>query len=542
MNAVTVTVGAPVRQALPVRERARTLPPHYARLITPTLFAVANAIAFFVVRPDVNDLWAARARASAVSHGVGLTYWFSWFGGGSTPGNYSVLTPQLCAWIGTELVAAIAAVAVTGLATLLVAHTRHPLTAAWFAAVAAGVNLWSGRVAFLLGAAVAAGAVYVLRRGWRVATVALTFLAMLTSPVSGAFVALGLSGTFLTTRTRAWRPIIAYSVITTLVALGAVSAVFGAPGPEPFSLRLAGGMIGALLLLRVASPPDHLRTTIWVTLLATIVVWAIPNGMGSNLARLVWFCLPVAIIATSYRRAWVAGLLTVPLLLAGSFQTYNDLRDAAKPVSTVGYYTSLARQLRSLPDLQDYRVEVVNHGAHAGYDALLPYAMLARGWETQEDESLNKALSLNPLPPTTYKVWLDNNAVGYVALPSSSVGGYPEYRLVRAAKAPYLERIWHDRHWQLFKVRNPSPIAGTPATVVGHSQSAMTIRVPCSCRVDVRVRWSKFLGATLLLAHPGHPGTVRQSVTAAVVDDGTGWTTVTTKQPGVYRLSGSLVR
>jgi hypothetical protein len=331
-------------------------------------------------------------------------------------------------------------------------------------------------------------------------------------------------------------------VVTTLVALVAVSVVFGAPGPEPFTIYLAGEMVIGLLVLRLAAPPDHLRTTIWVTMLATVVVWTIPNGMGSNLSRFVWFCLPVAVVAMSRRRAWVAGLIAFALLVVGSTQTFGDLRNAARPVSTVGYYLPLAHRLRSLHDLQEYRVEVVNHGAHAGYDALLPYAMLARGWETQSDESLNRALGQDPLPPTTYKVWLDNNAVGYVALPSSSIGGYPEYKLLRAGHVPYLQRIWHDAHWQLFKVRNPTPIVGAPAHVAGHSQSAMTIDIPCACRVDVRVRWSKFLGATLMLPRHGRVPAMRTVVDAAVVDDGTGWTSITTTKPGAYRLSGSLIR
>ena len=50
-----------------------------------------------------------------------------------------------------------------------------------------------------------------VRRGRTAAAVALTLLSILASPVSGAFVCMGLSGTFLTTRTKAYRPIIAYT-------------------------------------------------------------------------------------------------------------------------------------------------------------------------------------------------------------------------------------------------------------------------------------------------------------------------------------------
>src|SRR3954453_20849471 len=110
-------VAAP--QSRPEAADPRRRSPRQFRWALPTIVTALNAIAFLLVRPDVSDLWAARARASAVSHGVGLSYWFGWFGG-STPGNYSVFTPTVSAVIGTEFVGALAAVATVALATVLV--------------------------------------------------------------------------------------------------------------------------------------------------------------------------------------------------------------------------------------------------------------------------------------------------------------------------------------------------------------------------------------------------------------------------------------
>jgi hypothetical protein len=537
---VTATISAPEqRPALPGRQRRWRIDPVH---LAPTAFTLVNAIAFWLVRPDVNDLWAARARASAVSHGVGLTYWFSWFSGGSTPGNYSVLTPYLCAALGTELVAALAAVAIVALVGLLVRGTAHPLAAGWVAAVGAGLNLWSGRVPFLLGTAVAVGALIALRHRQRAATVGLTLLSMLASPLCGAFLAIGLSGTFLTARTKQWRPIIAYAVVTAGVALVAVALVFGAPGPEPFAwLVLTEALVG-LVLLAFAGAPDHLRTTIWLSLPATLVLWAVPNGVGANFARFVLYCLPVAVVALSSRRIGAVLLLVAPLVGATVATTTNDLRNAARPVSSVSYYQPLVERLDRIPGLRNHRVEVVNHGAHAGYDALLGHAMLARGWETQEDNALNKALLQDSLDPVTYKLWLDNNAVGYVALPSVSVGGYPEYTLVESGAASYLHLVWRDDDWQLFAVADPTPIVASPASVSALDQKSMTIKVPCACRIAVRVRWSKFLAAALQQPDPSGPGLVdaTPAVPAQVADDGTGWTTVTTPRAGTYVLRGSL--
>ncbi len=508
----------------------------------PALFAVANGIVFYILRPGVNDLWAARARASAVSHGVGLTYWFSWFGGGSTPGNYSVLTPYACAVIGTELVGALAALAITVLVTALVRHTRHPALAGAVAALAAAINLWSGRVPFLLGAAFGVGVLLAVRHRNRPATVGLTLLGIMASPVAGAFIVLGLSGTFLTTRTKAYRPVIAYAVVTVAVALVGVAAAFGAPGPEGFSQSQAKDVLLGLGCLAVACTTDHLRVTIAMSFIATVTLWAVPNGLGSNFARFVWFCLPVAVVALTERRAALAALMVAPVLFVGGMTTVNDLKDAVRPVSSVSYYKSLAAELDRVADLRNYRVEVVNHGAHAGYDALLGHAMLARGWETQEDNALNKSLKQNPLDPVTYKIWLDNNAVGYVALPSASVGGPPEYTLVREGTARYLHRIWGDDNWLLYRVADPTPIAGRPATVLDHDQKSMTVNVPCACTITLRLRYSKFLAAApqQAAASGGSTADAVPTVRARVADDGSGWTTLTTTKAGVYVLHGSL--
>ena len=508
----------------------------------PTLFVALNAIAFWLVRPGVNDLWAARARASAASHGVGLFYWFSWFGGGSTPGNYSVISPYLCAWIGTETVGALSAIALAALITRAVRGTPHPHIAAAIGAVGVAANLWSGRVPFLLGGAVAVGAVITLLERRRAATVGLTLLAILVSPVAAAFLVLGASGTFLTTRTREWRPIIAWAAGATAIAGIAVTLVFGGPGPEPFAAWLVLEIVGGLIFVLVARPPDHVRTTIYVTLLVTVTVAVIPNGLGSNIARFAWFCLPALVAALSTarsRRVIVIGVL--PLVLGGVGSTVNDLVNAYQPISSDGYYAPLRHELQQVPDLANHRVEVVNHGAHAAYDALLGTASLARGWETQEDAALNAVLLQSPLRPVTYKVWLDDNAVGWVAMPSSTFGAtvssYPEYALVSAHRPSYLHEYWHNRHWTLFRVADPSPIVSAPATLQGYTQSSMTVRAPCACSVHVRLRWSKYLEATL--RPPKATALPRRQVQVGLQDDGTGWSVLTTPRPGTYVLHGS---
>jgi hypothetical protein len=466
---------------------------------------------------------------------VGLSYWFGWFGG-STPGNYSVFTPYVCSVIGTELVGALAAVATAALATVLLRGTRHPLAASALAAVSVIANLWSGRIPFLLGGAFGVAALIAVRHQRRAWTVGLTALSVLASPVTGAFLALGLAGTFLTTRTRAYRPIVTYVVVTAGLGLLAVAFAFGTPGPEPFEFVFVLEVLGALVLLWLARPPDHIRTTLYVTALATIVLFLVPNGMGSNISRLVFFCLPVAVVALSTLRSRIIALAVVPLALAGGVGTLSDLVKAGHSISSAGYYDSLIDELDRTPFLSNCRVEVVDHGAHAGDLALPEHAQLARGWETQENNERNATLNKESLDATTYKVWLDNNAVCYVALPTESVESNPEYDLVAEGGITYLSEIWHDSNWQLFKVLDPTHIVASPAGVLAYKQAAMTIRIPCVCTINIRVRWSQYLEARL--QQPASPDA--PPVFAKLTDDGSGWVSMTVVRAGDYVLSGNL--
>jgi hypothetical protein len=491
---------------------------------------ILDALLFFLLRPNVNDLWAARARASAVQSGVGLTYWFSWFGGASTPGNYSVVTPWISALIGTETLCALSAAAIPILVAMLVRGTYHPRAATAIAVVAVGANLWSGRVPFLFASALAVASLIFFRERKLAPTILLIVLSIVATPTPAAFVALGMVGVFISWPARRKHAAILIAVIG--AGMLAITLAFGSPGPEPFASSLRVQMICALLLLQLARPRRWLRTTLWVSMLAVIVVSEIDNAMGSNLARWVWFCLPVAVMALSRFNALFVALVVTPLLVGGWNMTVNDLQNAVNPVSSTQYFAPLAEELDSLPDLVNYRLEVVDHGGHAAYAALLDHANLARGWETQEDVALNSKLYARHLSPTVYQIWLDNNAVGYVALPANTFANFGEYELVKnldPSAAKYLNLVWQDDQWKLYKVVGANPIVSAPAQVVRASQASMVVDVPCACSISVRVHFSKFLQAT------GPAGDA-----AKVAADRFGWTVLTSTSPGTYRLQGKI--
>lgn len=496
-----------------------------------TVIAVANAAAFLLVRPGVNDLWAARARASAVSHGVGLTYWFAWFGGGSTPGNYSVLTPYLSAVLTAELVGALSAVAITVVAAYAVRGTAHPVAATAVATLAAGVNLWSGRVPFLLGSALAIAVIIAVRQQRPIVASALTLLSILASPVSPAFLALGLAAVFITMPK--YRLVAGTTIATVVVGFGLVAVAFGTPGPQPFSWSLCLEALLALGLLQFTKPPEFVRVLLWLSMFTALVLFLVPNGMGSNFGRMVWFCIPVLVVATSRRHVLTGVILIAPVVLSGANLTVSDLREAGDPTSNTQYYQPLASELDRISGLNNFRVEVVSQKAQAAYDALLEHSMLARGWETQEDTALNRTVLSPTLDPNTYKIWLDNNAVGYVALPRAKPESFPEYKLV-AAGITYLHQVWTSDDWTLYRVGNPTPILAPPQAVLSYSQSRLVIRSTCACTFTVRIRYSRYLRGSAV-AHGS-------AQTATVAADGSGYTSMTTSAPGDYSLHGSVLR
>lgn len=494
----------------------------------PTVFAIVNAAVFLVVRAPVGDLWAARARQSAASHGVGLTYWFSWFGGGSTPGNYSVLTPYLSTLVGAALLGALGTVAITPLCWRLVRTTNCPLAATWTATVVAGFNLWSGRIPFAVGSAVTIAVLIAVRDGRRWIAAAGALLAVLVSPVSAVFVAIGLTGTLLVTRSH--RSISATTIGVAAVGLGIVALLYGSPGPEPFGAAQAAIVCLGLVPLLLARPPKFVVVVVIVALVACPLLVVVPNAMGTNFQRLVWICLPVAVVATAGIRLPLALAAAAVAVVSGARGTVADVRTALQPTSSASYYTPLENELDSLPDLVDYRVEVVADGTHTAAYALLEHAALARGYESQSDNSLNAVLlSRTTLTAASYRTWLADNAVGYVALPAVVVHPNPEYSLVSAGRLRYLQPVWSDANWTLMRVSGASPIVAAPARMVDADQSNIEVAVPRAGPAHVRIRWSKFLRVT-------GPDDAPAATTA---DDGSGWTTLTVIQPGTYVLHGS---
>ena len=170
------------------------------------------------------------------------------------------------------------------------------------------------------------------------------------------------------------------TIATVVVGFGLVALAFGTPGPQPFSWSLCLEALLALGLLQFARPPEFVRVLLWLSMFTALVLFLVPNGMGSNFGRMVWFCIPVLVVATSRRHVLTGVILIAPVVLSGANLTVSDLREAGDPTSNTAYYQPLASELDRISGLNNYRVEVVSQKArtppttrcsttHAGHGA-----------------------------------------------------------------------------------------------------------------------------------------------------------------------------
>ena len=152
------------------------------------------------------------------------------------------------------------------------------------------------------------------------------------------------------------------------------------------------------------------------------------------------------------------------------------------------------------------RVEVVPARDHREAARLAPHVNLARGWNRQLDMERARLFYDGTFSAATYRSWLDHWAVGFVVLPSASrTAPEGEARLVATRAADWLEPVWQDPHWRVYRVRDAVPLVSTPATVVRRRSAAVLVRVPRPGSVTVRVAWSPWLRRRRL---PGEGGRV----------------------------------
>jgi hypothetical protein len=492
------------------------------------LVAVAVAVGLmWLVDPPVADLQAALAREQAADAGVGLTYWFGWYGGIS-PGSYSALVPFLSLAVGSRALVLLAPLAVIAVAWPLSRGTAHPVLFRWAVAAAAVSNLLAGRVAFAVGAAIALGAVLALRRGRVLAGGVLLAVSGLASPLAPAFA--GLVAVSLLagggSRSTAVRATLAGAGVGVVVPF----ALFGAPGAYQFPWTTLALTVAAAAVVWPALWRTEHRWLVPLVVAAATVLFVVPTGVGANMGRFAYLVLPAVVLAWS---RWDKRPLLLLLLPALGWMVYAAGRDQVSALED-GYradsYTALRVELEQQPDLAGHRVELVDNWSRAGSHLLGPEVALARGWEDQTD-NLHNGLLFEPGGPgaVAYQQWLADNAVAYVAVAADPVTrDRPEEELARSG-LPFLAQVWHDEHWTLYRVDDASPIVPAPLALVSASPAELVLAVPDTRAHQVQVRPNRYLVAR---------SATDPDVAACLAATDDGWVTLRAPEPGTYVLEG----
>lgn len=510
---------------------ARTPPPcpQWRPVVIATLAAgVLHLLWAAYVADGGGDLAAQYAWAAFALHHPGSAYNLAWYGGLHPP-SYSVLSPYLMALLGVRTTGVIAGTLSATLTAVLLVRSgiSRPLPPALWAAFALACNLLSGRVTFALGVlfGLAATAVAVETRIPRsvraVAGAGLAVLATLASPVAGLFLEVAAAALFLIGRRRA-----AYALAVgppVVVLASALLFPFKGVQPFPWFLVAAPSVIAVVLALR--APWRTVRAGSAVYAVGTVLTWAIPSQVGSNVDRLaLLFGGALLLAAAMHRRRsttlWLAfaaaaiSQVTRPVFDLVSTSSARTQRSAA-----------VTAELRRL-GADRARVEVVPERTHLEAFELAANVDLARGWNRQADVERNGLFYDGSLTPQSYHDWLRRWAVRYVVLSDTKPDwpGVDEARIVRAGQ-PWLSPVWRNQHWSVYRVTDAAPMADPPAVVERASDGDVVLSMPVSGSVLVKVPWSPWLAV-----QGGRTGD------ACLARAGE-WTRLRARAPGTYRLS-----
>jgi hypothetical protein len=461
----------------------------------PGLVAAALGAAYLIIQPDSADHAAQIYRSGLFAH-EGLGIWDNfWFGGHHLPG-YGIMLPALGALIGPRLVGVLAAVLAAVLFSAIAYGRfgeRARLGVIWFA-TATAISLFTGRLTFALGVAVALAAVLAAQRGHRFAAILLAGMVALASPVASLFLACGVVAYAIAERTRK-------GLELTVVAVGVavlISAAFPEGGTEPFDFSSFEPALLVAIAVFVALPPEErlLRYGVAAYGAALAAAFAIQTPMGGNATRMGSLLLGPVLAFGLWRRQKFALVLLIPVLIYWQWSpVVRDLEQvSAQPSVTPGFYAPLRDFLRGTPHHNAYRVEVLP-AAHHWESAYVPRGIyIARGWERQLDRKLNPIFyQSTPITGPEYKSWLDDLGVGYVAVPHTALdyAARGEKRLIRKGPPRYLERVFQSANWTVYKVQDPAPLA-IGGQMVKLTPQGFVVDAEAPGTVLVRVHWTPY--------------------------------------------------
>ncbi|MFI2434327.1 MFS transporter [Streptomyces sp. NPDC018693] len=537
------------------------------------LSGALHVVWFFTFANSGGDLAAQDAWAEFVGRHPASAYNLAWYGG-MHPVSYSVVSPYLMSVLGVRTTMMIAGTLSAGLLTLILLRCRPVKKPLWPALV--GVfgllcNAASGRVTFGLGTMFALGAVAVVfcwpyrwrYKRWAKALCAapLAALATMGSPVAGLFVGLVAVALFLQRRLPgAWALGLAPAAV---VAVSALAFPFSGTQPMTFGSSVLPMLFSGVVYAVVPRDWKTVRFTAAVYGLSVLLVWLISSQIGSNITRLsMLFAGVVLVCALPFAAPRTLKWYAIVLASAGFvvWIGFKSVDDVVRTTPEAAWARELAPLVNELQEVgaDRVRVEVVPARSHREASALARYVNLARGWNRQADMKRNPLFYDDTLNSANYHEWLERWAVHYVVLSKDKPdgdGGERERELVQRG-LPYLQQIWGDANWQLFKVTDPTPLAEPNAEVLLADQEEWTIEVKQPGPILVRMPYSPWLslvdedGKSLKAPQEteaskdraeGEPKTY-DNVNGCLIEteedaEGVTWTVLLAPQAGTYRLA-----
>jgi hypothetical protein len=426
---------------------------------------------------------------------------FGWIGfdtgwyGGHAPVAYSSLFPPLAATIGVRTTAlACAGIATWAFDRFTVRQfgSRARIGTLCFAAGAV-VQVVVGQLAFLLGLTFALATALAVTTGRRRLALLGAVAAGLSSPVAALFLAIGTLTWTLGTRQHLRDALTLAGAA--LLPVAVVDVVYAQGGRFPFPLSSLACVLVACVLAWLVLPREEqvLRAGAIVYAAASLALFVIPTPVGGLMTRL-GTTIGVPLVWSAIRRAprfAIAGLAALTLVWQLAPAT-GALGAAAGARPTEAYFAPLTTALRRA-HANLGRVEIPLTQGHWEAAWVAPSIPLARGWERQLDMVDNPIFYRNgSITASAYRTWLDENGIGWVALPDLPLdpSARAEAALLRT-RPSFLTPVWHDAHWQLWKVRGSTGLVSGAASLTALDANSFTIVATRPGPVDVRVRWTR---------------------------------------------------
>ncbi len=461
--------------------------------------AALAAILLWVGPPGVDLAGHLYQRLFFAEHGLVLWNNF-WYAGRYSFVTYSVLYYPLAGLLGIKVLA-LASVATAALAfTLVVLRQWGPpgrLSSRTFALIWPA-TVFSAAFPFALGIALALLAIYALQEHRRARFAVFAALTLAASPLAFAFLAVLLSGALVARRTREQVTVPALVIVAGGLIELVLGRLFPGGGHYPFSvLDLLGALTFCVLGLAVTTRVESARLLAGMFgayAIACLVAFAVPSDVGSNIARLRYAAVPIAVLVLTLRgwRPLQVSVSLVVLALAwnGTAIARSILGARSGGASRPEYWQPAVAFLGSHLG-PSFRVEVVDTVGHwpAEYfpAAKIP---IVRGWYRQDDFPEN-ALLYDEYGPRAYRAWLRKLGVRYVVLSAAEpdYSARAEADLLRSGGSG-LVPVLRTATVSVYELPAARPIVTGPArarvTRLTPSSLSLDVRAPGSYRVAVR--------------------------------------------------------